>query len=494
VTSSHQAGLGRDVAIYGLSALLVQGGTVLLTPVLTRVLGPSGYGVFELLQVGLSLLSIVLVLGVDLAVVRHYFVGDDLRHQREVISTGLLLIAVTTLIGMSVVLASSGPLADALLGGGTYRGALVAAAVALPLVALMNYTTQTLRIEHRPWHYLMASVIGAVVELVVVIGLVLRTRNVSAVFIGLALGSTATILYALWPSRHLYRPRVSPRLGRTLLRFGMPLVFTGIAGWSVMFIDRLLLTRYVSLAEIGYYGVANKVALVLNLVIYSFGAAWPPMILGLVQRDRPAAAAVRSVTLNQFLVGVGVLGVPAAALAPEVVRVIAGPGYQPAAAAVPVLVLAFLFLATLPVTQIAMLSTDRTRSLVLPSVGAAAVNVVACLVLCPSFGIMGAAWATVAGFSVQAVAYYAIAQHVDRVPYPLGRTVVFFVLVLPFLALGWWHPRFVVGLVVKIPLLVVWAAAVLALRIIDRQAFVGAARSLWAGARADAVRDGWVAE
>jgi O-antigen/teichoic acid export membrane protein len=188
---------------------------------------------------------------------------------------------------------------------------------------------------------------------------------------------------------------------------------------------------------------------------------------------------VRAEALNDFVVGVALVGVPVAAFAPEVVRIVGGPSYLPAARVVPVLVLAFLIFATMPITQIAMMVTSRTRRLAAPSLLAAGLNVVGCLVLCPRFGIAGAAWATVIGFAFQAIVYYVVAQRTDHVPYPIGHTVLFFVLVLPVLVLGWWMPSaLVVAVVAKGAALVVLAAVVVGLRIVDRHRLVAFVRGL----------------
>jgi O-antigen/teichoic acid export membrane protein len=475
---SHGRALGRDLAIYGLSTLLLQGATILLTPVLTRVLGPDDYGVYELLQVALGFLSIVLVLGMDIAVLKVFFDDEAMGHRQRVVSTGLAVVTLGTLVGALAIVLFVGPLSVALLGDDGQRAAIVAAAVALPATVLMTYTRQTLRIERRPWNYFVSSIIGAVAQVAVVVVLVVRTHQVASVFVGLTVGAVLATAYCLWASRHLYRPSISASQGRSLLAFGAPLVLTGIAGWSVMFVDRLILTRFVSLEEIGFYGVANKVALVLNLVIYSFGAGWPPFILELTASDAAAAKEVRSKALNQFLVAVACVGLPAAALAPEVVRILAGPAFLPAAAVVPILVLAFLAFATLPITQIAMMVTERSKVLAPPAIAAAVVNIVGCFVLCPRFGIAGASWATVAGFGVQAVAYYVIAQRIDRVPYPIRGTLAFFGLTLPFLALGWWQPSLAVGLLVKVPALVLFPVLLLVLRIVDRSATVDLVRRI----------------
>ena len=449
--------LAHDLALYGLSTAVLQGTTIVLAPILARSLGPGGYGEFELLQVVVGLLSVVLVLGADTAVLTQAYEGDGPDHAGRVISTGFVVIVVAGAVGALLLGAPAGWIARQLTSPGN-DGAVRAAAIALPALVVMNFARQTLRIDGRTRQYLAASAIGAVGQIAVVLALVPRDRSVAAAFTGIAVGAALSAVWSLGVARDRYRVRLDPAVAAGLLRFGLPVMLTGVAGWAVMFVDRVLLTRYVSLTEIGYYGIANKVALVLNLAIYSFGAWWPPHILRLHAEDPAAGRELRGTMLNRFLAGVAVLGLPAGALAPELVRVIAGDDFLPGARTIPILVVAFLCLCSLPVTQIAMLVTDRTRALVPPAVAAAVVNVGGCVLLCPRFGIAGAAWATAAAFATQAVGYYVLAQRLDRVDFHLRRTAVLAVLVGPVLALGWWTPTWWVGDVTKLPVVVVAAA------------------------------------
>ena len=129
--STHGRALGRDLAVYGLSTAVLQGATIALTPLLTRVLGPTGYGAYELLQVAVGFLAVVLVLGIDTAVLKIFYDDEGIDHQRRVVSTGLAVVAGVTLAGTAIILLFSGPLSRALLGQSYGRSALVAAAVAL---------------------------------------------------------------------------------------------------------------------------------------------------------------------------------------------------------------------------------------------------------------------------------------------------------------------------------------------------------------------------
>src|SRR6185503_10082888 len=94
------------------------------------------------------------------------------------------------------------------------------------------------------------------------------------------------------------------------------------------------------------------------------------------------------------------------------------------------------FFSTLTVTQAPILEAKRTRQLAVMAVGAAALNLAGCFALVPSFGTMGAAAATLAGWATQAVLYYRASQATRRAPYDLRRIGLIVGVSLPFLAVS----------------------------------------------------------
>src|SRR5689334_11808469 len=65
--------LGRDSLIYGVGAIAAKGIVFFLLPVYTRIFSPADYGVIEMLTVIASLLSALLVMGMDSAQSFYFF-------------------------------------------------------------------------------------------------------------------------------------------------------------------------------------------------------------------------------------------------------------------------------------------------------------------------------------------------------------------------------------------------------------------------------------
>ena len=64
-------------------------------------------------------------------------------------------------------------------------------------------------------------------------------------------------------------------LFRKMQSFGMPLVPSALALWTINFIDREFVVWYKGLREAGLYSAAVKIASVITFVMIAFRTAWP---------------------------------------------------------------------------------------------------------------------------------------------------------------------------------------------------------------------------
>jgi O-antigen/teichoic acid export membrane protein len=297
---------------------------------------------------------------------------------------------------------------------------------------------------------------------------VVADEGVRGVYYGLTAGAAAALVTNLVLARRALALRFSAEQLRRLVAFGGPLVLSALGGWSLVLVDRVILAQFVSLPEVGFYGLANRLAGVLLIATYAFGTAWAPYILGLHAEDPRAEARIRADVLRHWLAGTAVMAVLVAAVSREAVEIIAGAEFVPAAEVIPVLALAYLLFATLTVTQTPFLIEHRTGEMARLSIVAAVVNIGACFVLIPPWGIHGAAIATVAGFGFQAAAYYRRSQQRLPAPYDGRRMATAIGMALPFLAVGWIDvDPVVLGVVLKVAAAAAFAVLLVVLRIVD---------------------------
>lgn len=434
--------LARHVAIYGASTLLVQSVSLLTAPVFTRHFGPARYGVLDVTSATVALVITVVMGGLDNAVARAYVNAASEDERRVVVSTGLAAVAGAGALVALVSVFLAGPVSDLLFGDRTHAGLVRAAAISVPLTVVAIYTRRLLRVQLRPVLSLISAVTLALVGAVAAIVLAVPAGlGLAGVYAGIALGAVAGLAVSIAATRKLLAWRFSRRVLLDLAAVGFPLALFALSLWAVRMVDRFILVRLVDLHQLGYYAVANRVAGVLLLAVLAFEGAWLPVLLRTEGTGDGRAVITRDGVLPALAAVVAGMSVLMAAFSPEILAVFAGHTFDPAARVVPPLVLAMLIHATTPVTASELIVARRTAGLAYGALGAVVVNVVACLLLVPRWGIAGAAWATVLGFAYRASDCYLRARQLlsvkERASGAHQRAGLALALAVPFLALGY---------------------------------------------------------
>ncbi len=111
--------------------------------------------------------------------------------------------------------------------------------------------------------------------------------------------------------------------------------------------------------------------------------------------------------------------------------------YHRAATIIPVMVLAYLFQGFFLLASVGIAIAKEARYYPMITAAAAVVNIGLNLWLIPHFGIMAAAWATVAGYVVMAVLGVTISQRLYPIPVQWGRIAGALIAAIAFFLIGY---------------------------------------------------------
>jgi O-antigen/teichoic acid export membrane protein len=203
--------------------------------------------------------------------------------------------------------------------------------------------------------------------------------------------------------------------------FGMPLVPSALALWTINFVDREFVVWFKDAAEVGVYSAAVKIASVIAFALVAFRTAWPAFAYS-IEDDREAKRTYSFVlTYLLTLTSWGALAL--GALAPWWVRLLTDPRYQRAEKGVALLAFASAIYAGYVVLAIGSGRARKTQlNWVVTGIGAA-VNVGLNFWLVPAYGMVGAAISTAASYVVLFVGMTVYAQRVYPMNYQWRRVV-----------------------------------------------------------------------
>ncbi len=412
--------LGKHSAIYGLGGLVSRILAVLLLPLYTRYLSTSDYGKVETLVAATTVLAIVLRGGISSAFFRFTFDSQDPERRRAVLRTSFWFTMTTATAGLAGGLVLSGSIARALFGhDGDWK--LVAAAF-VGLWAQMNYEqlTSVFRVEERSVAYVCASLANILITVGVTVALVVALdQGPLGVIVGNFTGTLAVYLALLGYRREQLGLTFDRGLLREMNRFGMPLVPSALFLWTTNFSDRFFLVKLDGADEVGLYSVGVRIASAMVLLLTAFRMAWPAFAYS-IESDAEAKRTYGFV-LTYLLVVSSWVAAALGLLSPWLVEWLTAPEFNEASRVVSPLAFAAVAFGGYIVISIGVGRAKRTQFNWVITGAAAVLNVALNLALIPPYGMMGAAIATVAAYTLMFAGMAWWSQRVYPVPYQWRR-------------------------------------------------------------------------
>lgn len=404
---------GRVAIASGASSLLL----IVVAIISARVVGPAGRGVIVLIATTATYLMLVTSLGIPIS--NRVMLGTENRRMvlRHYFGLGLFLsmvqIALTAIVVRVILIQSGVPptLAQGLLAG-IYGGGLLAAYLLIQALYGIGWNEQAAIVQLG----------GAAVQLVLVIALGVAAIGspwpyVAAMLAG-TLGQIVAAIVTLAFARFLVWPSFSLVAWRTLVVRGVPAIGLSLGQAAVLRLDRVLIGLFLSASAVGVYSVAATATDIVSLV---------PTALSQILFQRIASKSIDSSTLNRARRVALVFGVATALviylLAPLGVDLLVGPRFAGAVTPLRILLVGALFLSSYQIDAYALAARGKIWLAGSATLLGFAVIFAADLLLIPTNGIVGAAWASVIAYGVMATLMRLLVRRVEQEPTDLASDI-----------------------------------------------------------------------
>lgn len=390
-TESTRSRATRDVVRQLAGRVLNLALGVVVTAVIARTLGDSGFGEWSSLLVVVQISAYFADLGLEQVGVR--WAAAEPEREAEWIGATIALRAVVslpaTLVSVLVVLliANSGSMAIAgllvsttilLSGPNTIRALLQLRLRNDTNVAVMTFSS----IAWGGSAIAVAAAGGGLVPLAFAFAFSAVATTVLQVAVGLRAGGVK-----LLGSRHLWRP---------LAKVGLPLATAGVLVLAYARIDQILVLELVGAREAGLYAAVYRILEQAHFLPLTLSMTLLPLVAAAYPSD-PARVRRLVQTTADFLalVSLPAFGVALAASGPAI-ELLFGSEFAGAAPALPVLMGAFVVICFGYLSGNMVIVLGLQRKFVRYALLGLLVNVVLNLVLLPRYGFMAAAWTTLA--------------------------------------------------------------------------------------------------
>ena len=393
----------------------------LLLPLYTRYLGASDYGVLSLVLVYSACVSFVAELGFVSGIMRFYPMRTG-RDAEALMSTAIwtLLIIGAGVLGLAFYWRAG--VGAWILPGETEAAYWVTLAT---LTAVMTPTgkavLRTFQLRKQPLHFVGASLVQFLTNVSVTLYLVvIENRGVEGVLLGQVSGQAVLFSLSLLVHVRFLICRPCSEAFETLVGFSLPLVPANLSALVIGLSDRFFLERMASLKDVGVYAVADKMALVLQvLLVTSFANAWHQFVFT-HQKDeqlQKTFAATSRVYGSLFLFVL----VAFSFVMPELLTLATTPEFLEGYRLVPILCIGPLVQGWVLFSYDGIHLAGKTRMIPLILGTGMVANLVLNTLLIPPLGMIGAALATALSMLLIGSWAHSVSARLYPVNYPVGH-------------------------------------------------------------------------
>ncbi|MDO4510623.1 MAG: lipopolysaccharide biosynthesis protein [Bacteroidales bacterium] len=447
--------LAKDTAIYGVSSIFGRFLNYLLVPLYTATLSAAsgGYGVITNLYAWTALLLVILTFGMETTFFR--FANKQEEDAPTVYSTTLLAVGATALMFVAAVLGFL-PAISAALGYEDHQWWVASMAIivamdafqAIPF-AYLRYQKKALKFAAFKLAFIFINILLNLLYFLILPKLKWNlfgiydadfTLDVGYVFY-INLATTGVINLLFWKELFCIKWRFDGALLKRMLGYSWPILVLGIAGILNQAADKILFPIIYEAADqqkqLGIYGAAVKIAMIMALITQAFRYAYEPFVFGKSKdkdnKETYAKAMKYFIMFTLFAFLAVIAGM-------DVLKHIIAPDYWEGLKVVPIVMAAEIFMGVYFNLSFWYKLIDKTIWGAVFSFAGCAVLFAINILCVPTYGYMACAWGGFAGYGTAMVLSYFVGQKYYPIAYPMKDIGIYTALAAALFALMQWHP------------------------------------------------------
>lgn len=440
--------LAKDTAIYGMSSILGRFLNYLLVPLYTSNISAAsgGYGIITNLYAYTALLLVILTYGMETTFFR--YANKTNEDPQKVYSSTLIMVGFTSLLFIVLVSIFLQPISG-VMGYSDHSSYVWVMAATVSIDAFQCIPFAYLRYKKRPIKFaaLKLLFIAFNIALNLLYFLVLPDLYKSypeviqyvyspetgvgyAFYINLV--CTASITFFFYKELTGFKYTFDKELAKRMLSYSWPILILGIAGILNQTADFILFPYLYKGSQahqqLGIYGAASKIAMIMAMITQAFRYAYEPFVFGKGNdKDNRETYAVAMkyfiiFTLLAFLVVMGYI---------NILRHIIGRDYWEGLKVVPIVMAGTIMMGV-------YFNLSFWYKLIDKTIWGAYFSGIGCFVLIliniifvPQYGYMACAWAGLIGYATAMTLSYFVGQKKYPINYPL-KSIGIYVLIAVF--------------------------------------------------------------
>jgi len=430
----------------------------MLLPIFTNYLSPKDYGIVSYVNSILLFVTVISALSLNTFFLRHYHEFED-KHAK---GTAVWTIS-SFILGFNAVITAVSFFVGPWIISATHVQVDFYPFFALALVynwleVISIIPLALYRIQEKALAFVTVNVLRTLLQFIAVYVLIVYMKEgVLGSFYGRVIVNGVFFFIFLTIVLKNSRFNFKSKLLISGLRFSLPLLPGAFSYLLLGMSDRLIMERFLSLADIGIFSIAYTIAFSITVAIQGGYRAFEPVIFR-TYGSEGFNATIKKVN-SFFMSAVLVLGLGISLFSQEVIYLMANERYKNAYFYIPGLVIGFCFNAQNLLYNTILTAERRTPLVAKATMIGAVVCIVANLLLIPYLGIWGAVVGNLISFMVMNLfcELFVGKANTYKLELFLSVLIIFFISIIQYCAIF----NFISLLLIKILLMVVGSIAIL---------------------------------
>lgn len=420
----------RETAIYGMSSIVGRFLNYLLVPIYASAMSAAsgGYGVVTEIYAWTALLMVMLTYGMETTFFR--YVNKENGNPAKVYSTVLIMVGATSLMFVAACMMLLPNIASGM-GYADHPWYIGSMVLVVAMDAFQSIPFAYLRYKKKAFHFAGLKMLFIVLNIALnlVYYVVMDGSDVFYAFL-FNLISTGTIMIIMLPLLK-FRAGFDKALAKRMLKYAYPILILGIAGILNQVADKIIFRHIYEGADgkeqLGIYGAASKIAMIMAMLTQAFRYAYEPFVFGSSKDKNSKEMYAKAMkyfiifTLLAFLAVVYYL---------DILKYILAPDYWSGLKVVPIVMAAEIFMGVYFNLSFWYKLIDQTKWGAYFSFAGCFVLIAVNVIFVPIYGYMACAWAGFAGYAVAMLLSYFVGQKKYPIKYDLKGISVYVLVAL----------------------------------------------------------------
>lgn len=417
--SDNKKKLAKNSLVYAFFTLLQRGFAFFLIPIYATKLSTEEYGLLGIIMAAIPFL--VLVAGVSFRGSTAYFYrqyNEDANYVKDLLGTAFSFVLIISLLFSLLLWATREYVLQYVLEDIDFYPYLFLALISVGTQPIYLYYQSILKAKQlakksASLDFIYFSIIVGL-TIILILGYNFKAEGA---LLALAVSNFLFFGYSIWSAKSEVNFVIKKDLLKKTLKYSLPILPHNLSAWAMNLVDRIIINKLATLSLVGIFDMGSQIGKLINIITLGVNSAYSPWFFEQLKKDKDNKKLIADVTIKIIIFYI-VVAVSISWLSPELLFLIADKSFYSAWKVVPLITFAFV-VNGFYYSFSNVFFLEKTKYLPFITITGALINIGLNFLLIPSYGIMGAAIASILSKVVFSLIAYVVSQKLYFIPYKI---------------------------------------------------------------------------